>query len=96
MEYKICRLDIITTQAANWASALKAAFQRLEKCKAKRMEQLKIIKAIKTSNLAMKEKVKSEEEELTKMTTSYNSDNGASLGRSSGGGGAAMEVVSSR
>ena len=96
MEYEIRRLDIITAQAANRASALKAALQRLEKRKAKRMEQLKIIKAIKISNLAMEEKVKGEEEELTKMTTSYSSDNGASAGRSGGGGGAAVEVVSSR
>ena len=54
MKYEIRRLDIIIVQAANWPSALKAAFQHLEKRKAKRMEQLKIIEAIKTSNLLWK------------------------------------------
>ena len=96
IEYEIYSLNIITTQAANQAFVLKAALQRLEKRKAKRMEQLKILEAIKTSNLAIEEKIKGKEEELTKMTTSYSSDNGASVGRSGGGGGAAMKVVSSR
>ena len=96
IEYKICYLNIITTQAANRASVLKTALQRLEKRKAKRMEQLKIIEAIKTTNLAMEEKVKGEEEELMIMTTSYTSDSVASAGCSSGGGGAAVEVLSLR
>lgn len=96
MEYKIRRLDIITTQAANRAFAFKATFQCLEKRKAKQMEQLKIIEAFKTSNLAMEEKVKGEKEELTKMTTNYSSDNGASAGCLGNDGGAAVEVMFSR
>ena len=35
MEYKIRHLDIITAQAADWVSVLKAVFQRFEKHKAK-------------------------------------------------------------
>lgn len=93
MEYKICHLNIITAQAANWASALKVALQHLKKRKAKQMEQFKIIETIKTSNLAMEEKVKGKEEELTKMTTSYSSDNNTSAGPLDNGGGAAVEVV---
>lgn len=77
MEYEICRLDIITVQAANRASVLKVTFQYLEKRKAKRMDQLKIIEAIKIINLAMEEKVK-DEEGLIKMTISYTSNIGAS------------------
>lgn len=59
MEYKICRLDFITAQAGNWASALKATLQQINKRRAKRRKQLKIIKAIKISNLAMEDKMKS-------------------------------------
>lgn len=64
IEYEIARLDIITAEAANRALALKATLQQIEKRKAKRMEQLKTIEAIKTSNLAMEEKIKAEEREL--------------------------------
>lgn len=78
MEYKICHPDIITAQVANWVSALKATLQCLEKYKAKRIEQLTIIEAIKSSNLAMEEKVKGKKKELIKMTTSYTSNSSAS------------------
>ena len=96
IKYEIRHLDIITTQLANRASALKSALQHLEKRKAKRMEQLKIIEAIKISNLAIEEKAKGKEEELTIMTTSYTSDSGASAGRSGGNSDATVEVLSLR
>lgn len=44
------------------------------------MQQLKIIKAIKTNNLVREKKVKGKEEELTKMITSYTSNTSTSAG----------------
>ena len=93
MEYEIRRLDIIIAQTANQVSAFKATLQRLKKRKTKRMKQLKMIEAIKKSNLAMEGKVKGKEEELTKMITSYSNNNGAGAGRLGGGSGATIEIM---
>lgn len=84
MEYEIRRLDLITAQAANRASALKATLQRIDKRKAKRMEQLKIIEAIKTSSLAIEDKIKSEERELKNLNTSYTSNTGVGASGNAG------------
>lgn len=67
IENEIARLDIITAQAANRAAALKATLDRLKGRKAKRLEQLDIINAIKTNNMKTEEKIKAEMTELKSL-----------------------------
>lgn len=43
------------------------------------MKQLKIIRAIKTNNLTMEDKIKSEEQELKNPNTSYTSNTGVGI-----------------
>lgn len=51
IEYEVVRLDIIAVQATNRASALKNALNRIQNCKAKKLEQLEIIAIIKNNNI---------------------------------------------
>lgn len=51
--HKIVPLDIITAQAANWASVLKNTLYCIQIRKAKRLEQLEIIAAIKNNNFLL-------------------------------------------
>lgn len=55
---------MIIAQAANRASALKATLGRIQNSKAKRLEQLKIIAAIKNNNLQMKATIAKKQAEL--------------------------------
>lgn len=50
---------------------LKVTFQQIERYKAKHMEQLKIIKAFKTTNLIIKNKIKDKKWELKNLTINY-------------------------
>lgn len=79
IKYKICHLNIIIAQVVNRVSIFKTALTQIDKRKAKCIEQFKIIEAIKTNNLAIEEIVKSDEQELKNMTTSYTSNTGASI-----------------
>lgn len=79
IKYEIYWLDFIIAQVANWVSVFKTTFQQIDKCKTKRIKQLKIIVAIKTSNLAMEEKIKNKELELKNLNTSYISNTGANI-----------------
>lgn len=75
IKQEIARLDIIVSQAANRASALKAALARATKQKTKYKEQLELIQTIKANNVMMEDKVKTEQLELERMKS--NSDQAA-------------------
>lgn len=69
IEQEIARIDIIVSQAANRASALKSALARATKRKSKYKEQLELIYTIKTNNMMMEEKIKVEQQDLEQMKT---------------------------
>lgn len=67
IEQEIAQLDIIVSQAANRASALKAALARATKQKSKYKEQLELIRTIKANNIMMEKKIKAEQQDLERM-----------------------------
>lgn len=71
MEQEIARLDIIISQAANRASALKDALARVKKRRAKYLEQLELIQTIKANNIMMGDKIKAEQLELKRLKSSF-------------------------
>lgn len=69
IEQEIARLEIIISQAANRASALKSALARVTKRRVRYLEQIELIQTIKARNLQTEAKIKAEQKELNRLKT---------------------------